>query len=484
MTGIASTELLTELEAAAREATPERRARILQRVTELYLRPRPSLSPGQISVFDDVLVHLMERIEARKLAELSAALANVTPAPQATIRRLARQQNASIAVPVLLKSESLTDADLIEIASHFSQQHLIAISSRPHLNEALTDVILKHAGKETARVLARNPTAWFSTLGRAALLIVAERDENVAESLGSRPDLPAQSLQKLLARTDGHRARAAPQVGLSAGSQKGSGGAGQRAGPVVPTTTTAASNDYAEAKAAVVVLNKSGQLNDSSVNRFAIRREYPNVIAALTLLSGATVEIIAPLMEEESGNGLIIACRGSRLNWSTTIAVLNNRRVPPLSKAQLAQLKEVFEMLYVSAAQYTIRFEPPVSAAAQSAVGGTAAAAAEVDDERRESKGDPCPVRTPAIRSISWASTGHGGEVASCSMFPKAAQSCEIEGSPDVLRAREFFLLLSSTGLAFRRCELVWVDGTQVGVKFTSPDKGKKARAANTKSTP
>ncbi len=57
----------------------------------------------------------------------------------------------------------------------------------------------------------------------------------------------------------------------------------------------------------------------------------------------------------------------------------------------------------------------------------------------------------------------------------------EVEGSPDVLRAREFFLLLSSTGLAFRRCELVWVDGTQVGVKFTNADKNKKARPANSK---
>jgi hypothetical protein len=56
----------------------------------------------------------------------------------------------------------------------------------------------------------------------------------------------------------------------------------------------------------------------------------------------------------------------------------------------------------------------------------------------------------------------------------------QIEGSPDVLRAREFFLLLSSTGLAFRRCELVWVDGTQVGVKFTSLDKkGRKTTAAS-----
>jgi hypothetical protein len=51
----------------------------------------------------------------------------------------------------------------------------------------------------------------------------------------------------------------------------------------------------------------------------------------------------------------------------------------------------------------------------------------------------------------------------------------EVEGSVDVLKAREFFLVLSSTGLAFRRCELVRVDGSQVGVKFVA-EKAKKAR--------
>ena len=42
----------------------------------------------------------------------------------------------------------------------------------------------------------------------------------------------------------------------------------------------------------------------------------------------------------------------------------------------------------------------------------------------------------------------------------------EVEGTLDVLQAKEFFLLLSSTGLAFRRCELVWIDGTMAGVHF------------------
>jgi PilZ domain-containing protein len=54
----------------------------------------------------------------------------------------------------------------------------------------------------------------------------------------------------------------------------------------------------------------------------------------------------------------------------------------------------------------------------------------------------------------------------------------EVEGSTDPLKGREFFLVLSSTGLAFRRCELIWVDGSQVGIHFvTAKTKGKANEA-------
>jgi PilZ domain len=60
----------------------------------------------------------------------------------------------------------------------------------------------------------------------------------------------------------------------------------------------------------------------------------------------------------------------------------------------------------------------------------------------------------------------------------------EIEGSAEVLRAREFFLLLSSTGLAFRRCELIWIDGSQVGVRFVAEkDPKKKTNPAHAQKT-
>ena len=48
------------------------------------------------------------------------------------------------------------------------------------------------------------------------------------------------------------------------------------------------------------------------------------------------------------------------------------------------------------------------------------------------------------------------------------------EGSLEGLDLKEFFLLLSSTGLAYRRCILVRLAGDQIGVQFLDKDTAKK----------
>jgi hypothetical protein len=58
-----------------------------------------------------------------------------------------------------------------------------------------------------------------------------------------------------------------------------------------------------------------------------------------------------------------------------------------------------------------------------------------------------------------------------------------IEGSLDGLDLKEFFLLLSSTGLAYRRCKLVRVAGDQIGVAFLTQDTFAKKKAAKKRST-
>jgi hypothetical protein len=61
----------------------------------------------------------------------------------------------------------------------------------------------------------------------------------------------------------------------------------------------------------------------------------------------------------------------------------------------------------------------------------------------------------------------------------------DVEGSIQGLNFKEFFLLLSSTGLAYRRCELVRVNGAAIDVQFLKGKNNKKrARTPSGPATP
>jgi hypothetical protein len=52
-----------------------------------------------------------------------------------------------------------------------------------------------------------------------------------------------------------------------------------------------------------------------------------------------------------------------------------------------------------------------------------------------------------------------------------------VDGSIQGLNLTEFFLLLSSTGLAYRRCELIRVNGAEIDVQFLLGKQSKKKGA-------
>ena len=54
-----------------------------------------------------------------------------------------------------------------------------------------------------------------------------------------------------------------------------------------------------------------------------------------------------------------------------------------------------------------------------------------------------------------------------------------LESSIEGLHLKEFFLVLSSNGLAYRRCQLAWINGAQIGVNFLKVgERRKKAKGA------
>ena len=51
-----------------------------------------------------------------------------------------------------------------------------------------------------------------------------------------------------------------------------------------------------------------------------------------------------------------MACRASRLNWATTLAILSNRSGARLSFAQRERAQHIFETLLLSTSQWTVRW--------------------------------------------------------------------------------------------------------------------------------
>jgi hypothetical protein len=97
-----SPSLIAELEDSIRSGSKDKRVDSLRRITDLFVADADRLNDQQIDVFDDVLGHLIKRIEGKALAELSRRLGPINNAPIEVVRRLARDDNIAVAEPILM----------------------------------------------------------------------------------------------------------------------------------------------------------------------------------------------------------------------------------------------------------------------------------------------------------------------------------------------------------------------------------------------
>ena len=351
----AQQSLLAELEDAINSGSSERRVETLRRVTDLFLNGADHLNEAQVAVFDDVLCHLIRRIETKALVELSGHLAPIDNSPIEVVRQLARNDEIAVAGPVLTQSARLTSDDLVEIAGSKSQKHLLAISGRNELEETVTDALLDRGDREVVHRLARNAGARFSESGFSTMVHKSETDESLAEKLGLRLDIPLRLLRELLLKaTEAVRNRllavAAPEARekIQHAIAKISNEVGREA---------TASRDFTQAQHGILQMKKEGRLNEDALMEFASRRLYEQTVAALAMLSTASIDLIASLMKGARSSGLLVPCKAAGLKWPTVAAILNSRFAHhTMSEGDLAQAKEDYLKLSHPVAQRTLRF--------------------------------------------------------------------------------------------------------------------------------
>lgn len=353
MAGTAPAALIAELDDAVQGRSPDRWAEIMRQMTRLFLADANRLNEAQIAVFDDVFLRLMERADAHAQALLSNNLSGISAAPRKAIRQLAFHDDILVAGPVLRRSSRLLDRDLVEIANARGEQHLLEISGRQTVNASLSDRLVERGETAVLGKLIQNLGARFSEAGYAALVAKAKRDDGLAEKLVRRSDLPPALRRDLVVKVSDARMRfhqALPPA-LQGKIQAAITTSAERVEVPAPMPV-----DYSAALAKMVELNRKGGLNDRSVNRFAVKHEYVDVVAALSFLSGTPVEVIVPLIKSAELDGLMVACKAARLNWSTTTMIIRHRPgCPAVANTELEQAQAVFDALSLSVAQRMLR---------------------------------------------------------------------------------------------------------------------------------
>lgn len=346
--------IIDELINAVETGGAKQRQKILTRITDLFVVGSRNYSHDQVALFDDVLQQLSADIEIKARVRLAQQIAPVKNAPPKLVRKLAFDDEISVAGPVLAQSEQLTDEDLVENARTKSQKHLLAIAQRLKLSEAVTDVLVERGDNDVVRKVAGNRGARFSLAGYDKLTMRARYDRRLTAALAERTDIPRQYFLKLL-----ECASASAREKLEAANPEM---AAEIAKSVEEVATTmqhearAASREHgaAERKARRF---KAHPVAEGNVHAPARAQEFEKVAIALARLGRFPLDLVERALVDEGADMVLILARAADCSWATAKELLQMQAAGRrLTEADLAQAQKRYSGFSVDVARSVIDF--------------------------------------------------------------------------------------------------------------------------------
>ena len=312
--------LIDELNDAVASGSEEQRRRILERVTDLFAAGSRGYSGDQIGLFDDVLQKLSADIEVKARARLASRLARIGSAPPKLIRLLAFDDAIEVAEPVLVHSQQLSDADLVENATTKGQAHLLAIAQRLRLSEQVTDVLIERGDRRVVHRVAKNRGARFSLAGYGKLTACARNDRALTLVLGRRNDLPRQHFLKLL-----ETASASVRAKLESANP-------QAAAAIRDAIDDVAIDMQQEARQAsrrhAVALRDANRcfnaqpFTEANIHGPARAQEFERTVIALTKLGGFPVDLVERALLDKGEDMILVLAKAAGCSWTTAKELL------------------------------------------------------------------------------------------------------------------------------------------------------------------
>jgi uncharacterized protein (DUF2336 family) len=350
-----ATSLIPGLDEIVRSDDPKRRTEAARQISELFLQGAAKFRPDHVDFFDGVLIDLVPHSELGLRAELAERFSQLANAPSGLVGRLAREDELSVAGPLLRRSPVIDEKLLIEIARLKGQGHLLAMAERSALSSDVTDVIVRRGDRDVVRRAAGNTGARFSQAGYSTLIKRAGQDGVLTLAVGQRADLSDRHLKDLLSGSiDVIRRRLFEVVkperqdAIKLAMSEISG---------VPERLVSR-RDFAPAQRTILALHGAGQLNEAALLGFAKAHKYEESIAALSALSAVKLATLDRLISGDRHDPVLILGKVLGLEWATVRALVLLRmganRVP--SPTDIENTRMNFARLMPSSAERVVSF--------------------------------------------------------------------------------------------------------------------------------
>lgn len=347
--------LIDQLEDVLASKNVSRRADILRKVTDLFVLGSGNFSEEQVELFDNVMGKLLENIERAARARFGNRIARLSDAPLNVVRVLASDAAVEVAGPVLRHCERLDQDTLVENAKTQSQGHLLAISGRKVLVEAVTDVLVTRGNEIVVSSTARNGGAQFSDFGISTLVRKARDDGDLALCVWSRPDIPRQDLLKLFMDASeavkNHLMEADPRRAELIKSMVA------KATDEIQTKARTGSNDFVRALSDVSALHGAGKLDEAQLLAFTDDGSFDRAVAALSLMCDLPIGLVERAFVQNQTEQILVLARAIDISWTTTEKLLLlHAGVNGSSRQQLDRCFISFSRLQPKTAQTALQF--------------------------------------------------------------------------------------------------------------------------------
>ena len=347
--------LVPGLDEIVKQGDPKRCAEAARRISELFLKGAANFRSDHVELFDGVLIGLVPHAELAARADLAERLSVLGNAPRALVGQLAREDEISIAGPLLRRSPVINEGALIEIARMKGQGHLLAMSERPKLSIDLTDVIVRRGDREVVRRAAGNAGARFSQAGYSALIKRAGQDGVLTLKVGQREDLSGPQLRDLLAGSIDVVRRRLFEVVKPARQADIKQAMSEITGVPEPVESR---RDFVPAQRTILALYGAGELNEAALLGFAKAYKYEESVAALSAMSAVKIATLDRLLSGDRHDPILIVGKTIGLEWATVRALILLRlgpsRVP--APADIENARVNFVRLMPSTAERVVSF--------------------------------------------------------------------------------------------------------------------------------